>query len=82
MQFVLAHGRRVYCAGALHIFLGRRDIPSDKVTYQRFARLEGTVLVLADEAAPLVVITVYRNRRGFKGIRLKKKYEQFVKPFW
>ena len=76
VQFVLAFGQHHYCAGALHIFLGRRDIPSDKATYQRFAHLEGTTLVInATEDAP-VLITTYRNRRGLKRIRTKTKYDR------
>jgi hypothetical protein len=74
--FVLEHGRRVHCAGALHIFLGRRDIPGDKPTYQRFAHLEGTVLVCDQQSEELIVITAYRNHHGFKQIRTKTKYVQ------
>jgi hypothetical protein len=76
--FVFEHGRRLHCAGALHIFLGRRDIPSDKATYQRFGRLEGTVLVLDDTRDALTLITTYRNRQGFKQIRVKTKYDKYT----
>ena len=75
IDFVVAHGRYIHCAGALHIFLGKRDIPADRETARRYSHLEGTVLILdATEAAP-VLITAYRNRRGLKDIRTKRKYE-------
>src|SRR5207244_3542173 len=73
VQFVLEHGRHIYSAGALHIFLGRRDIPTDKATYRRFAHLEGTVLVVSETPAGAVLLTAYRNRRGLKDIRTKPK---------
>jgi len=77
VQFVWDNGRRYRCAGALHVFLGRRDLPGDKATYQRFAHLEGTTLVLDDQYINPVLITVYRNRRGTKQIRRKSKYERY-----
>ena len=48
VRFVFEHGRRMRCAGALHVFLGRRDIPADKEIHSRFAHLEGTMLVMDD----------------------------------
>lgn len=77
VDFVLGHGRHVRCAGALHVFLGRRDIPADKESQRRFGHLEGTVLVLADDQE-LVLITAYRNRDGLKDIRTKTKYRRVV----
>jgi hypothetical protein len=74
IHFVLEHGQRIRSAGALHVFLGRRNIPSDKTIYRRFARLEGTVLVLDDTGHEIVLITTYRNRRSAKRIRVKTKY--------
>lgn len=76
VQFVWEYGRTYRCAGALHVFLGRRDLPMDKAIYQRFAHLEGTTLILDDTHAEPVLITVYRNRRGTKRIRSKAKYER------
>ena len=76
VQFVWEYGRAYRCAGAVHVFLGRRDLPADKTMYQRFARLEGTTLVLDDTDTEPVLITVYRNRRGIKRIRSKTKYER------
>jgi hypothetical protein len=76
VQFVWEYGRRYHNAGALHVFLGRRDLPVDKALYQRFARLEGTTLVLGGAFAEPVLITVYRNRRGTKKLRSKDKYRR------
>lgn len=80
VQFVLAHGRLIRCAGAMHVFLGRRDIPGDRETQREFGRLEGTVLVLTryreKQHRPLL-ITAYRNRRGLKQIRSKAKYDRY-----
>ncbi len=76
IQFVLEHGRHMRRAGVLHISLGRRDIPSDKVTQKRFSRLEGTTIVVDDTRDETIVITAYRNRNGFKKIRAKAKYDR------
>jgi hypothetical protein len=75
IDFVVARGRYIYCAGALHIFLRRRDIPRHKDINDRFARLEGTVLVINIQHAIPVLITVYHNRDSFKQIRSKAKYD-------
>ncbi len=74
--FVWEHGRRVRCAGALHVFLGKRDLPVDRILARRFAHLEGTTLVMDDRSHEVVLITAYRNRRGLKQIRAKRKYER------
>jgi hypothetical protein len=57
------------------MFLRQRDIPKDKLTNNRFARLEGTVLVINVRHATPVLITVYRNRNSLKQIRSKAKYD-------
>ncbi len=76
IEFVFEYGRFIRCAGALHVFLCRRDIPSEKELYQRYARLEGTTLVVNDTGRVPVLITTYRNRRAYKGIRSKAKYRR------
>ncbi len=76
VQFVLTYGRRVFAAGALHVFLARRDIPTDRTLARRFGHLEGTILVLAPFDEGLVLITAYRNRRGLKAVRSKAKYRR------
>ena len=76
IAFVFAYGRHVRAAGALHIFLGRRDIPKASDVARHFSHLEGTVLVVDDTAGVPVLITAYRNRHGLKAIRLKTKYDR------
>jgi hypothetical protein len=80
IAFVLRHGRRLHGAGALHVFLGARDIPNDKEAARRYSRLEGTTLILAHAPDSLVLVTVYRNRRGFKAARAKAKYDRRERP--
>jgi hypothetical protein len=72
VAFILAYGRRIRSGGALHVFLGRKDIPGDEV--REVGHLEGTVLVMDDSHPEPVLITVYRNRRALKSIRCKQKY--------
>jgi hypothetical protein len=76
IHFVLANGQRFYCAGAMHVFLGRRDLPGERYVYQRYAHLEGTVLVLCDRGSHLVLITIYRNRQGLRSIKAKAPYDR------
>jgi hypothetical protein len=75
VRFVLEYGQRHYCAGALHVFLGRRDIPLERELYQRHAHLEGTVLILQILGSELLLITAYRNRQALKAIRTKQPYD-------
>ncbi|HRJ42581.1 MAG: DUF4258 domain-containing protein [Caldilineaceae bacterium] len=71
VEYVLQFGYRVRSGGALHFFLRFDDIP--KADRKRAQRLEGTT-VLMDRSGQFI-ITVYRNRRGLKGIRQKVKRE-------
>lgn len=72
IHYVLEHGQRLYRAGALHCFLGKRDIPADDRHDDDLCRLEGTT-VLLDPKNKCCVITVYRNREALKNIRSKRK---------
>jgi hypothetical protein len=74
VAFIVAYGRRVRSGGALHIFLGRRDLPHSRDLIRRYEHLEGTVLVVDDASFAPVLITAYRNRRALKAIRCKAKY--------
>lgn len=76
VQFVMDYGRHTWCAGALHVFLGRRDIPTSKAAARRFGHLEGTVLVFTRSTDEPMLITAYRNRRAFKAIRSKAAYDR------
>jgi len=71
VEYVIQFGCRVRSGGALHYFLRYNDIP--KSDRKRVRRLEGTT-VLMDRSGQYI-ITVYRNRRGLKGIRQKVKWE-------
>lgn len=74
IQFVLSHGQRIFASRALHIFLGRCDIPTDGGLLRRYARLEGTVLVLASYPHCLILLTAYRNPRALKSIRCRARH--------
>jgi hypothetical protein len=76
VTFILIHGRCIRSGGALHVFLGRKDIPHDAA--RMVSHLEGTVLVMDDSYIEPVLITVYRNRKALKVIRSKTKYVRGV----
>lgn len=76
VAFIMRHGRRIRSGGVLHIFLGRRDIPTDRATFQKYHHLEGATLVINDAGKTPVLITVYRNRRALRDIRRKQKYDR------
>ena len=77
VEYVVAYGRSYHRAGARHCFLGERDIPAEDRANDRFARLEGTTILL-DSRTENMVITAYRNRRGLKTVRRKAKYGRVV----
>ena len=73
VEYVLAHGRRMWAGSALFIVLGRRDIPTDDLKVDGLRRLEGTVLVL-DTTTGRHLTTAYRNRRtAVRDIKRKRK---------
>lgn len=72
VEYVVLHGQQHRCAGVVHFFLGRRDIPKKDCSNDVLRRLEGTT-VLVDSQDSRSVITVYRNRSGLKCIRRKAK---------
>lgn len=73
VSFVVTHGTRYWRAGALHIVLRYKDIPSSE--RRAFTRLDGTVVLLDDAAT--VVKTVYRGnpKSVGKAIRCKTKLD-------
>lgn len=76
IRFVLQHGQRWHKAGAIHVFLGSRDIPYE--LRNRFARLEGTTVLVNPDSMDMI-ITVYRNRqRGTNQIRRKRKQRRKI----
>ena len=81
VEYVVANGRRIHAAGVIQCFLAKRDIPKRDLKNDKFARLEGTVVLLVRSSwARLVVITVYRNRKGLRKIRVKAKYARSRGP--
>ena len=79
IQYVVTHGARYITAGAIHVFLGKKDIPKADLRLDRFRRLEGTT-VLLDSRDGKTVITVYRNRKARKKDRCKMKYTVAPRP--
>lgn len=72
VEYVVLHGQQHRCAGVVHYFLGRCDIPTNDRSKDSLRRLEGTT-VLVDPQSRRSVITVYRNRSALKRIRRKAK---------
>ena len=69
--FVKRHGRKVRRTGVTFYFLGRRDIPGALRGDDRYAKLEGTTLLVGPDGT---LITAYRNRRALRDICKKVKY--------
>lgn len=70
LDYVLSNGAQIWRTGALFHVLRRCDIaPADRRAAE-IARLEGAVVVTDDDR----VITVYRNRHGYRDIRKKQRY--------
>ncbi len=75
IEYILLHGQRFHCDGAVIYYLRRRDIPPEHRAVDRWARLEGSAVVVARKT--YTVITVWRNRRtGLKRIRRKPGYDR------
>jgi hypothetical protein len=76
VEYVLQHGEKYHRAGAVHYFLGKRQILGADQKRDSVTRLEGTTVLLAtDPGAADSVITVYRNRLAPRKIRRKTKYD-------
>jgi hypothetical protein len=71
VDYVCQYGERYQCAGAIHCFLGWRNIPSEDRTDANIQRLEGTTVLIDTKTE--IVLTVYRNRRATRQIRRKAK---------
>lgn len=72
VEFVMRFGRQIHNGGALFVFLGHRDIPDNYRANDRFAKLEGIVLVISNDGRCL--ITVCKNKRGLRQIKKKCKH--------
>lgn len=71
--YVLEYGTRFIRAGAIHVFLGKRDIPKLDQCYAQVTRLVGTT-VLIDSHDAKTVLTAYRNRESIKKDKRKAKF--------
>lgn len=81
IHIVLMCGQRFHKAGAIFIYLRSRDIPDDLLADNRFARLEGTTIVISRDD-PGQILTVYRNRQGGAShIRRKKNHDQYPRYY-
>lgn len=81
VHIVLMYGQRFHKAGAIFIYLRSRDIPDDLLPDDRFARLEGTTIVVSRDE-PGQILTVYRNRQGGAGhIRRKKNRDRYPRYY-
>ncbi|GAB4573103.1 MAG: hypothetical protein Kow0077_14450 [Anaerolineae bacterium] len=72
VAYVIAHGRRYYCNGALYFSLGKRDIPACDRRDQRISQLVGLHVVTQQDGDDLVVTTAFRNRKKPFGPRQRR----------
>lgn len=73
VDYVLEQGTRFIRTGAIHVFLGKRDVPELDQCYTQVTRLIGTT-VLIDSHDAMTVLTVYRNRESIKKDKRKAKF--------
>jgi len=75
VELVLLHGRRIHARGALHRFVGRKEVRAARRRGLDLSACEGVHVVCAPENGS--VLTVYRNHdigslrkgRGRRGLR-------------
>ena len=70
IELVRRYDRKLHRTGVIFYFLGRRDLPESFRKEARYARLEGTTLLVSLEGD---LITSYRNKKALKKIRKKAK---------
>ena len=70
LELVVDYGTRVHNAGALFIFMGKKDIPESLPPALK-ERLHGITLVLAPGTEE--ILTAYRNKAGLREIKRKRK---------
>ena len=74
VYYVYEHGICFIRAGVLHIFLGKKCIPTEDRRNQRICQLVGTTVQI-DSRDAMTVKTAYRNRESLKKDRRKAKYD-------
>jgi hypothetical protein len=76
LEYVLEHGERVHKTGLTIYVLRKRDILQNDRKKSEITRLEGTVVLTGfSQDGNVEVITTYRNKRAFRAIRYKAKYD-------
>ena len=70
LDLVVDYGRRDHNGGALYIFMGKRDIP-DSLAPALKERLHGITIIM--DPGTEEILTTYRNRRGLRDIKRKRK---------
>jgi hypothetical protein len=76
LEYVLAHGERIYTTGITVYILRKIDIPHSDRNKSEITRLEGTVLLARfSQDGYLKIITTYRNKNALKALRRKAKYD-------
>lgn len=71
LSYVLQHGTPIQRSGVTFVVLRRKDIPTVDRRMDTFAKLEGTIVLVADHE---VIVTVYRNPAPLPHVRKKMKY--------
>ena len=76
LAYVLEHGERVHQTGVTIYILRKRDILQNDRKKSEITRLEGTIVLTGFfPDGNLEVITMYRNKDGFRTLRCKAKYD-------
>ena len=70
IHYVRHYGKPIHRTGVTFYVLRRRDIPVTNLREDRYAKLEGAVVLVGEDE----VITAYRNRAAYRQIRKKHKY--------
>lgn len=76
LALAMRYATRIHTAGALVLFVRKRDIP-ETVPAQIKDRLEGLTIIAEPESH--VIITSYRNRKALRTIRKKRKYRSQIR---
>jgi len=69
-EFLMIWGTETRAAGATHITLVWRDLPSDVLDSEEAARAEGWVIVAGDDGA---LVTCYRRTDAWRFVRRKSQ---------
>lgn len=71
VEYIVEHGTRVHRTGVTFYILRGRDIPPADRRVDAYAKLEGTVLLVADDGC---LLTAYRHQGAYRRVARKLKY--------